>query len=85
MNTALPAAIRGGTPAENAATLRSILRGEKKGPLRDVVLLNAGAALVAADIARDIADGIQRAADSIDSGEATKRMTAFVELSASLG
>jgi len=82
MNTALPAAIRGGTPAENAASLRSILSGEK-GPLRDVVLLNAGAALVAADVARDIADGIQRAAESIDSGAATKRMTAFVELSAS--
>lgn len=84
MNTALPAAIRGGTPAENAASLRSILSGEK-GPLRDVVLLNAGAALVAADIARDIADGIERAGESIDSGAASQRMTAFVELSASFG
>ena len=81
MNTALPAAIRGGNPDENAASLRSILGGEK-GPLRDVVLLNAAAGLVAADIARNIAEGIERAAESIDSGAASKRMTAFVELSA---
>lgn len=81
MNTALPAAIRGGTPAENAATLRSVLSGEE-GPLREVVLLNTAAGLVAADLAHDIAEGIQRAAESIDSGAATKRMTAFVELSA---
>ncbi len=82
LNSALPAAIRGGNPEQNAAMLVSILTGEQ-GPIRDVVLLNTAAALVAADIASDIANGIQRAAHSIDSGAAKERMTAFVELSAS--
>jgi anthranilate phosphoribosyltransferase len=82
VTTALPAAIRGGTAEENADSLRAVLAGEK-GPLRDVVLLNAAAALVAADIARDMNEGLQRSVDSLDSGAASKRMTAFVELSAS--
>ena len=80
LTTALASAIRGGTPEQNAAVLASVLSGEQ-GPLRDVVLLNAAAALVAADIARDIKDGIDRAAESIDSGEAKQRLDAFVELS----
>jgi anthranilate phosphoribosyltransferase len=82
LTTALPSAIRGGTPEQNAAVLTSVLLGEK-GPLRDVVLLNAAAALVAADIAKDLPDGVQRAAEAIDSGAASARLKAFVELSAS--
>jgi anthranilate phosphoribosyltransferase len=82
LTTALPAAIAGGTPEQNAASLRAVLNGER-GPLRDVVLLNAAAALVAADIAVDIAEGIQRAAESVDSGAAAGSMNAFVQLSAS--
>lgn len=63
-------AIEGGvTPAENATMLLSTLRGEK-GPRRDVVLLNAGTALAVAGIASDVAEGIERAAQSVDSGAA---------------
>jgi anthranilate phosphoribosyltransferase len=82
LTTALPMAIRGGTPEQNAAILTSVLMGEK-GPLRDVVLLNAAAALVAADIAKDMPDGVRLAAEAIDSGAATARLNAFVDLSAS--
>jgi anthranilate phosphoribosyltransferase len=62
--------------------MTSILSGEQ-GPLRDVVLLNAAAALVAADIAGDLKAGIEIASESIDSGEAKARLDAFVELSGS--
>jgi anthranilate phosphoribosyltransferase len=84
LTSALPAAIRGGTPDENARALTAVLAGER-GPLRDVVLLNAAAALVAADFASSFSEGIQRAAESIDSGAAKTRMTAFVEMSRSFG
>jgi anthranilate phosphoribosyltransferase len=76
------AAIKGGTAQQNAAILTSILTGES-GPYRDVVLFNAAAALVAADIAKDPKDGLGRAVESIDSGAAKKAMESFVSLSAS--
>jgi anthranilate phosphoribosyltransferase len=76
------AATKGGTAEQNSAILASVLSGET-GPYRDVVLFNAAAALVAADIANDPKDGLARAAESVDSGAAKKRMDAFVELSAS--
>ena len=82
LTSSLPSAIRGGTPKENAAMLTGVLDG-RRGPLRDVVLLNAAAALIAADIANDFPDGIARGAEAIDSGAAKQRMTAFVELSQS--
>jgi len=75
-------AIKGGSAEQNAAILTAVLTGEK-GPYRDVVLFNAAAALVAADIAKDPAEGLASATDSIDSGTAKRRMDAFVELSAS--
>ena len=62
-------ALRGGAPEENARICVSILQGET-GPRRDVVLLNAGAALVAAGLAGTVADGVARAAESIDGGRA---------------
>jgi anthranilate phosphoribosyltransferase len=76
------AAIKGGTAEQNAAIVTSVLSGEA-GPYRDVVLFNAAAALVAADIAKDAKDGLSRASDSIDSGAAKKSLDAFVGLSAS--
>jgi anthranilate phosphoribosyltransferase len=76
------ASIKGGTPEQNAAALTSILRGEA-GPLRDVVVLNAAAALIAADAASTLADGARLAQESIDSGNAAARMKAFVELTTS--
>jgi anthranilate phosphoribosyltransferase len=64
-------ALRGGDAKENAEILRSIFAGET-GPRRDVVLLNASAVLVAAGVAKDMAEGVTRAAAAIDSGGATR-------------
>jgi anthranilate phosphoribosyltransferase len=69
--TAAPlAALAGGTPAENAALVESVLAGAA-GPRRDVVLLNAAAAFVAAGRAASLSDGIALAAETIGSGAAT--------------
>jgi len=66
--------IQGGKNAEeNAEIILGILRGEK-GPRRDVVLMNASAALVAAGFAKDFKDGVNKAAFSIDSGAALKKL-----------
>ncbi|TMF92828.1 MAG: anthranilate phosphoribosyltransferase [Chloroflexi bacterium] len=59
--------MRGGGPAENARLAREVLGGAK-GPRRDVVLLNAAAALRAASLAHDWKDGLGLAAEAIDSG-----------------
>ena len=56
-----------GTAAENAAILKRIFSGER-GPQRDIVLLNAAAALVTGRIAGDLREGVARAAEAIDSG-----------------
>lgn len=71
-------AIVGGTPAENAEITRSILRGEK-GPRRDIVLMNAGAALYIAGKAENLADGIRLAAGLIDSGAAFAKLEQFIK------
>jgi len=84
LGTALPAAIRGGTPEQNARMVTAVLDGEQ-GPARDVVVLNAAAALIAIDKAKDFPAGIALAGEAIDSGEARKRLTAFVELSQGFG
>jgi len=63
------AAMRGGGPAENATIARQVLEGAK-GPRREVVLLNAAAALRVAGHAGDFKDGIGLAAEAIDSGRA---------------
>ncbi len=69
-------ALRGGTPEENAKISVSVLQGEK-GPRRDIVLLNAGAALVAAGVAGTVADGVARAVESIDGGRAYAKLEAL--------
>ena len=61
-------ALAGGTAAENAAIVESIFAGHP-GPRRDVVLLNAGAALVAAGVVADIAAGIDAARAAVDAGK----------------
>jgi len=61
--------LSGGDAAENAAILYDIVTGIK-GPRREIVLLNAGAALVAAGLASGFEEGVARAAEAIDSGEA---------------
>lgn len=71
---------RGGEPAENAKALRFLLNGEKSA-YRDVVLLNAAAALTIAGENDDIKDNIRRAADALDSGEAKRRLELLVAIS----
>jgi anthranilate phosphoribosyltransferase len=61
--------LRGGDPAHNAALMRSVLAGDK-GKLRDIVLLNAAAALIVAGRAAGLPEGVALAADTIDSGKA---------------
>ena len=73
--------ISGGEAAENAAIIRAVLEGEKS-PRRDVVVLNAAAALVAAHKADHIAQAIPLAAQSIDSGAAASKLEALVRFSA---
>ena len=63
------AALKGGDPAENAAALAALLQGAP-GPYRDVVLLNAAAALVVSDRAADLREGAAIAARAIDTGAA---------------
>jgi anthranilate phosphoribosyltransferase len=75
--------LRGGTPQENANVTRQILRGEERGAKRNVVLLNAAAALVAGEKASDLREGLEIAADAIDSGKAYAAMNGLVELSQS--
>lgn len=70
--------IVGGDPEENARIAIAILEGEA-GPRRDIVVMNAGAGLVAAGIARDLKDGVWRAAQSIDSGSARGVLRGLVE------
>jgi anthranilate phosphoribosyltransferase len=69
----------GGTPEENAATVRSILSGEDRGPKRDAAVLNAGAALYVSGIADSIAEGVAKADVSVDDGSALRTLDAFVE------
>ncbi len=66
-------AIMGGEPAQNAAALRALLAGERNA-YRDAVLLNAAAALVVAGKAGALREGVDLAADSIDSGAAAARL-----------
>ncbi|MFQ5343085.1 MAG: anthranilate phosphoribosyltransferase [Anaerolineae bacterium] len=70
--------LRGGTPEENAELSRGILRGRVTDPCRDVVILNAAAALVAGGVAGDLADGIEKAAGAIDDGKAFATLERFV-------
>jgi len=72
-------ALRGGDAAENASTLRAVLAGEP-GACRDVVLINAGAALWVAGAADDLRAGLAMARGSIDSGAARERLARLVEV-----
>ena len=69
--------LKGGTPEENASRIRLILSGVK-GPDRDFVLINAGAALIAAEKAEDLRGGAVLAAESIDSGAAGRALEAYI-------
>ena len=70
----------GGSPAENAEITKAILAGEK-GPKRDAVLMNAGAALYIGGKAESLAEGIKLAAEIIDSGKATETLKRLIAVS----
>ena len=72
--------LKGGTPAENAATTRAILSGQQ-GHKRNAVLLNAGAALYIGGKADSMEKGVVLAADIIDSGAALQTLERFIEVS----
>ena len=70
----------GGTPSQNASALRAVLEGQK-GPYRDIVVLNSAAALVVADKAGDLTDGVKNASSAIDSGAALEVLSKLVTVS----
>jgi anthranilate phosphoribosyltransferase len=75
---AAPESLRGGDAAHNASIIESILKGER-GPRRDVVLMNAAPAIVAAGAADDLKEGFSIAANSIDTGNALHRLNILRE------
>lgn len=79
MKRTSPDTIKGGDAGENARILQSILKGEK-GPRRDIVLLNAAAALVAGFKAKDLKQGIKLSAESIDSLRAFDKLQQLIRM-----
>jgi anthranilate phosphoribosyltransferase len=77
-------ALDGGDPAQNAATTRAILAGGG-GPARDIALFNAGAAIYAGGRADSLRDGVESAAQTVDSGAAAACLEGYVALSRDLG
>jgi anthranilate phosphoribosyltransferase len=74
-------ALLGGDVAQNVALIRAIFDGTDSGPRRDTVLLNGAAALVAADMASDLREGVQLARESLQSGNANERMQRLIAAS----
>ena len=72
-------ALTGGTPAENAEITKAILKGEEKGPKRQAVCLNAGAALYIAGKAASIEEGVKLAESLIDNGAVLKKLEEFIQ------
>ena len=81
LQTASKEEIVGGTPQANAQITRDILAGKITGAKRDIVLLNAGAALYAAGKAQTFSDGVKLAAEMIDTGAALKKIDEMIEVS----
>ncbi len=69
--------LKGGDATVNAAAIREVLAGEP-GPFRDIVLMNAGAALIVGGKAADLTDGVTRAAHAIDTGAAVRALDKLV-------
>jgi anthranilate phosphoribosyltransferase len=79
-----PEEIKGGNARENAQIIREILDGDY-GPKRDMVVLNASAAFVAAGLDKDFEQGVERAKDAIDSGRARNKLDALVSFTQECG
>jgi anthranilate phosphoribosyltransferase len=80
LSRAKPEALRGGDAEQNAEALLDVLKG-KPGPLRDVAILNAAAALIVAGKAKDLRQGATLAAKSIETGEAEGRLDRLIAVS----
>jgi anthranilate phosphoribosyltransferase len=80
LDRAKPETLRGGDADENAKALTDVLKG-KRGPFRDVAILNAAAGLVVAGRAKDLKQGVGLAAKAIDSGEAEGRLGRLIAVS----
>jgi anthranilate phosphoribosyltransferase len=81
MKKCSPDELKGGDAKQNLEILMDILKG-KKGPKRDIVVLNAACAIVAGDMAKDMKQGIKLAEESIDSGRALKKLELLKEFKA---
>jgi len=79
--TVKPAELAGGDPTTNAQIVRDVLGGKDRGPRRDIVLLNAAAALVVSEATTNFAAAWNRAAESIDSGAALEKLDRFIKFS----
>jgi len=75
--------IKGGDALENAQIIRNILDGQE-GARKDMVLFNSGAAFVAAGLDNDLKDGIQRARETIDAGQAKQKLEQLIEFTNSV-
>lgn len=73
--------LRTGDAAENAGVIRDVLEGTDKGPRRDIVVLNAAAAIIVADIAEDFESGMALAEESIDNGAAKSCLAKLIKIS----
>ena len=76
-----PSELHGGDAVENATILRGILDGTIRGGKRNIVLLNAGAAIFSAGSAATMEEGIRRATESIDSGAALEKLNRLIAMS----
>ena len=84
VNRASLDALRGGTPQENAQMLRQVLAGAP-GPQRQVVLMNAAAALVVGEKVSTLREGMELAGEAIDSGRALAKLEGLIELTRNCG
>ena len=75
--------VAGGSPEENAAAARAVLAGER-GPRRDLVLLNAGAAIYVGGRAASLGEGVEKAAEAVDDGAARELLDRLVAATAAL-
>jgi anthranilate phosphoribosyltransferase len=77
---AIPETLKGATPRDNARTIERVLAGER-GAARDVVLINAGAALFIAGVVASVEEGIAQASRAIDRGDASRTLEQLVTMS----
>ncbi|WP_028610538.1 anthranilate phosphoribosyltransferase [Paenibacillus harenae] len=76
--------VMGGEPAVNAALIRSIFAGEQRGAYRDIVLANAGACIYVGGAAASLREGVEVAAEVIDSGKAERKLASLIQMTGEL-